>query len=59
MSKDYARIRNRETGNITKVYKEKRYILSSGIFEMLDPLPDDCELIGFRDGQAVKVVKKI
>jgi len=58
MKKDYARIRSRETGKITKVYKEKRYILSSGIFEMLDPLPEGCELIGFRDGQAVKVTKK-
>ena len=57
MKKDYARIRNRETGEITKAYAGKDCYLSAGVYEMLDPVPGGCNIIG-AGNETVKVVKK-
>ena len=55
--KKFARIRNRETGEITKVYAGKDCPLPAGVYEMLDPVPGSCNIIG-AGNETVKVTKK-
>ena len=55
--KKFARIRNRETGEIIKAYAGKDCYLSAGVYEMLDPVPGGCNIIG-AGNETVKVVKK-
>jgi len=55
--KKFARIRNRETGEITKAYAGQDTHLPAGVYEMLDPVPGGCNIIG-AGNETVKVVKK-
>ena len=54
--KDYARIRNVETGEIIKVYPRTALYLPAGIFEALDTITN-CSVYGVGK-EKVKVVKK-
>ena len=57
MKKDYARIRSCETGEIIKAYAGKDCHLPAGVYEMLDPVPGGCNIIG-AGNETVKVTKK-
>ena len=57
MIKDYARIRNVETDEITKAYAGQDTHLPAGVYEMLDPVPGGCNIIG-ASNKTVKVTKK-